>query len=174
MVTTANRDIEELNEPFRSNVKKALKELPNIIVTETYRSQERQAYLYTFGRSGDNINKKKVTWTLNSQHKSRLAIDVCFRTNPNYPNEEAAWRPVADVFNKHNITWGFDSWGKDKPHFQHSNTPLMASITKHLIKQAYQLILLAAKNLADIAQGDLEACADASAIANMCRKRLDK
>jgi peptidoglycan L-alanyl-D-glutamate endopeptidase CwlK len=64
----------------------------NPLVVETYRPQERQNYLYCQGRgvaectakgiskafAMKNCNTKvgKVTWTLNSEHKSRKAVDI--------------------------------------------------------------------------------------------------
>ncbi|CAM5566737.1 putative protein OS=Lysinibacillus sphaericus OX=1421 GN=LS41612_07820 PE=4 SV=1 [Lysinibacillus sphaericus] len=44
-----------------------------MFITETYRSQARQHYLYTQGRTRPG---KVVTWTLNSNHKSSLAWDI--------------------------------------------------------------------------------------------------
>ena len=42
----------------------------NVLITETYRSQERQDYLYQQGRSRAG---KVVTWTHSSRHTSRRA-----------------------------------------------------------------------------------------------------
>ncbi|MGE7841407.1 hypothetical protein ACQKNX_11485 [Lysinibacillus sp. NPDC093712] len=47
--------------------------IKNIFITETYRSQERQNYLYAQGRTRPG---QIVTSTLNSNHKSRLACDI--------------------------------------------------------------------------------------------------
>lgn len=47
--------------------------IKNIFITETYRSQERQKYLYAQGRTRPG---QIVTWTLDSNHKSRLAWDI--------------------------------------------------------------------------------------------------
>ncbi|MFJ7890105.1 M15 family metallopeptidase [Lysinibacillus xylanilyticus] len=74
-LTTTCRDINELLPPARLAVQLLFQEcfkagIKNIFITETYRSQERQKYLYEQGRTRPGTI---VTWTLNSNHKSRLA-----------------------------------------------------------------------------------------------------
>jgi len=77
-VTTTFRDINELLPPAKLAVQLLFQEcykvrIRNIFITETYRSQRRQKYLYAQGRTRPG---QIVTWTLNSNHKSRLAWDV--------------------------------------------------------------------------------------------------
>src|SRR5690554_1189044 len=44
-----------------------------VLVTETYRTQERQEFLYSLGRTAEgNI----VTWTTESEHTKRSAFDI--------------------------------------------------------------------------------------------------
>lgn len=89
-----------------------------IFVTETYRSQERQNYLYAQGRTRPgNI----VTWTLNSNHKSRLAWDIGAATlngNSNIYNSVILKKAGAIASNL-GITWG-GTWTNnlDYPHFE--------------------------------------------------------
>jgi hypothetical protein len=45
------------------------------IAFETYRTQARQEWLYGIGRSHD-LGKRPVTWTRNSRHRVRKAVDV--------------------------------------------------------------------------------------------------
>jgi len=76
--TTTCRDINELLPSARLAVQLLFQEcykagIRNIFITETYRSQGRQKYLYAQGRT---LPGQIVTWTLNSNHKSRLAWDV--------------------------------------------------------------------------------------------------
>ena len=55
-------------------LKKCEEKRLNVLITETYRSQERQDYLYEQGRTRSG---KIVTWTHNSRHTSRRAWDIC-------------------------------------------------------------------------------------------------
>ena len=83
-VTKTIRDIGELKAVAQTACKLFLDECKkaglDIFITETYRSQARQNYLYEQGRTrpGD-----KITWTKNSRHTSRLAWDIAHNTkNP--------------------------------------------------------------------------------------------
>ncbi|CAM5484160.1 Peptidoglycan L-alanyl-D-glutamate endopeptidase OS=Lysinibacillus sphaericus OX=1421 GN=LS41612_04705 PE=4 SV=1 [Lysinibacillus sphaericus] len=77
-VTTTCRDLAELLPSAQTACRLLFQEcykagIKNIFITETYRSQTRQKYLYAQGRTRPG---KVVTWTLNSNHKSRLAWDI--------------------------------------------------------------------------------------------------
>lgn len=71
------RDIEELNPLCQILLNKALIDIKangiNPLVVETYRSQVRQNYLYSLGRT---VKGTKVTWTQVSIHTKRNAIDL--------------------------------------------------------------------------------------------------
>ncbi|MCP4971959.1 MAG: M15 family metallopeptidase [Arcobacter sp.] len=71
-VNQTDRDLNKLASPFKEKVKDFLKDerVGDIFVTEGYRSQERQEYLYN--------QTPKVTWTLTSMHTKGLAIDIAF------------------------------------------------------------------------------------------------
>lgn len=93
---TQCRDVNKLNILVKTMLELALSDIKsqgvNPLIVETYRSQERQNYLYCQGRTVDEctvkgINTKfaktycnpkasKVTWTLNSVHTSKKAVDV--------------------------------------------------------------------------------------------------
>lgn len=77
-VTRTCRDLGELLPEVRKGAEILLTECKrqglDIIITETYRSQERQDYLFEQGRTRPG---KKVTWTKNSFHTTRRAFDVC-------------------------------------------------------------------------------------------------
>lgn len=85
-------------------------------VFETYRSQERQNYLYEQGRTRPgNI----VTWTRSSIHTTRRAFDI---VHPEllWSADESYWRSIALVGRKVGFDCGY-FWGygrQDKPHFQ--------------------------------------------------------
>ena len=88
----------------------------------------RQAELYAIGRTVD-LNKPKVTWTLNSRHIEQpdgfgYAFDIFA-----YVNGKASWslkylEPIArhlqEIAKLHGVEleWGQDLWGKDGAHFQ--------------------------------------------------------
>ncbi|MBL3729267.1 M15 family metallopeptidase [Lysinibacillus sp. HST-98] len=126
-VTTTCRDISELlpvaqtacrllfQECFKAGIK-------NVFITETYRSQERQNYLYAQGRTRPgNI----VTWTLDSNHKTRLAWDIAVGP-PQALYDVATLNRVGDIARKLGITWGGD-WTNniDRPHFEVKPTWIM-------------------------------------------------
>ena len=74
---TQIRDLKELNPLVDFLARKALEDIRrqgvNPLVVETYRSQARQNKLYAQGRTAPG---NKVTWTRNSKHTTRKALDV--------------------------------------------------------------------------------------------------
>lgn len=113
----------------------------NPLVIETYRPQERQNYLYCQGRTvaecvAKGINQAfataycnpkagKVTWTLNSVHKSRKAVDVVPQRIVN-GKMTAIWNtqdPQTQIIIRTMQKYGFEAganWtsSPDSPHFQ--------------------------------------------------------
>lgn len=79
---TQIRDLKELNPLVDFLATKALEDIRsqgvNPLVVETYRSQARQNKLYAQGRTAPG---NKVTWTRNSKHTTRKAIDVVPQRN---------------------------------------------------------------------------------------------
>lgn len=71
------RNVKELNPLCQILLNKAIKEIEaegiSPLVIETYRSQARQNYLYSVGRT---LPGAKVTWTQSSIHTKRNAVDV--------------------------------------------------------------------------------------------------
>lgn len=121
-VEVPNKDLNELNPKFREKVELFLKEVwDKIRVTEGYRSQKRQSWLYDQGR---NRKGKIVTWTRKSKHIQRIAIDICFRWRDPYPRDINKWREIAKVAKKYEIDWLYDLYGKDMPHFQDNGKDL--------------------------------------------------
>lgn len=125
-VTSTERAITELSSVAQTAVKLLFQECSKlgikIFVTETYRSQARQDYLYSLGRTAKG---NKVTWTKNSRHTSRLAWDVgasVTDANKDIYNT-AVIKKAGEVAMKLGITWGGQpSWVKagatDYPHFE--------------------------------------------------------
>jgi len=119
-VTTTCRDLGELLPVAQTACRFLFQEcykagIHNIFVTETYRSQARQNYLYQQGRTRTG---KIVTWTLKSNHTSRLAWDIAVAPpKPLYDVDTLT--KVGAIARKLGITWGGD-WVRriDRPHFE--------------------------------------------------------
>lgn len=90
-------------------------------VYEAFRTQKLQSLYYARGRT---IIPPKHTVTnaptnLHSWHGYGLAVDVVHRTKYWEPVEGEKWfAKVAEVFKKHNCSWGGDWKNPDTPHFQ--------------------------------------------------------
>ncbi|MGL6123592.1 MAG: M15 family metallopeptidase [Shewanella sp.] len=75
---TADRDMDKLHPVFREKIEPWLAAVRrqftqyDILVTEVFRSKERQQYLYNQGRTAPGA---VVTWTLQSVHEFGMAID---------------------------------------------------------------------------------------------------
>jgi len=89
----------------------------DIFITETYRSQERQNYLYEQGRTRPG---RIVTWTKASRHTSRRAWDIACNggTLYNITVLAKAGQIAADL----GITWGGTWSTPDRPHFEISTS----------------------------------------------------
>ena len=119
-VTQTCRDLAELKSNAQTACRLLFQEcykagITNIFITETYRSPARQKYLYQQGRTRAG---QIVTWTLNSNHSSRLAWDIaCSHPSPLY--DVLTLNKVGAVARKLGITWGGDWKGSiDRPHFE--------------------------------------------------------
>lgn len=138
-------DTAELNKLVKIMLELALDDIRrqgvNPLVVETYRPQERQNYLYCQGRTiaecvAKGINKTiaaaycspkvgKKTWTLNSVHKSRKAIDLVPQRFIK-GKMTAIWNvndPQTQIIIKTMQKYGFEAganWtsSPDSPHFQ--------------------------------------------------------
>lgn len=120
-VQTANRDLSELTKnaqtAFYMFKQRCQENGLDFIVTETYRSQERQNYLYEQGRTRPG---KVVTWTKNSRHTSRRAWDIVKRLpngNVDY-SDKTFYQKCGNVAKELNITWGGTWKQADTPHFE--------------------------------------------------------
>lgn len=118
-VTTTCREIGELtkNAQLACNLFMAkCKEAGlNVLITETYRSQERQDYLYSIGRT---VSGAKVTWTLNSRHTCRRAWDICKNVKGQEYSDTAFFKACGAIANQLGITWGGIWSNPDTPHFE--------------------------------------------------------
>jgi peptidoglycan L-alanyl-D-glutamate endopeptidase CwlK len=118
-VTSACRDISELTISAQKACNLFLEECKSqglkILITETYRSQERQNYLYAQGRTRKgNI----VTWTKNSRHTSRRAWDICQNIKGQEYSNTNFFKQCGKIAKELGITWGGDWSTPDMPHFE--------------------------------------------------------
>lgn len=130
-VTTTCRDLSELARVAETACRLLFQEcykagIKDIFITETYRSQARQNYLHEQGRTRKFDSKGNklpiVTWTLTSNHKSRLAWDIAVGP-PKALYDASTLSKVGNIAQKLGITWGGQlSWVKagktDRPHFE--------------------------------------------------------
>lgn len=118
-VTTACRDISELTPTAQKACNLFMAECKkqglNVLITETYRSQGRQNYLYEQGRTRPgNI----VTWTKNSRHTSRRAWDICKNVKGGEYSDKSFFIKCGQVAKDLEIMWGGDWSIPDTPHFE--------------------------------------------------------
>lgn len=86
-----------------------------VLITETYRSQARQDYLYTQGRTRAG---KVVTWTRNSRHTGRMAWDICKNVKGQEYADAAFFAKCGAIAKRLGITWGGTWDTPDQPHFE--------------------------------------------------------
>ena len=118
-IYTACKDISELTPAAQTACRLFLDKCKaaglNVRITETYRSQERQNYLYEQGRSRKgNI----VTWTKNSRHTSRRAWDICKDVKGQEYSDSGFFKACGDIAKSLGITWGGTWKQADTPHFE--------------------------------------------------------
>lgn len=140
-VTDQCRDIGKLNVLVQVMLAAALREIKaagvNPLVVETYRTKERQYYLYGQGRTAAQCTvmgvpvakaKKyakpgatKVTWTLNSIHIQKKAVDVIpVRNGKDIWNaQDKDTKKIIEIMQKYGFEAGAN-WtsSPDSPHYQ--------------------------------------------------------
>ena len=118
-VTNTCRDISELTPVAKKACELFLQECKkqglNVLITETYRSQARQNYLYEQGRTRKgNI----VTWTKKSRHTSRRAWDICKNVKGQEYSDTSFFKKCGKIAKEFGIVWGGDWSTPDTPHFE--------------------------------------------------------
>jgi peptidoglycan L-alanyl-D-glutamate endopeptidase CwlK len=118
-----SRDINLLRPDVAVNcrilIDRAAKVGRKVLVTETVRDDEYQAYLYAQGRTRAGAiitNSSRPTF---HSIKAGLAFDVCQNIKGREYNDEGFWQIVGSIGKEIGFTWGGD-WKSivDKPHFQ--------------------------------------------------------
>lgn len=139
-VTSSTRDIGELNPLVQVMLNVALDKIKakkiTPLVVETYRPKERQYYLYGQGRSvatcvGAGMPKayaqkyarsgNKVTWTLNSIHIQRCAVDLIPQRNGKaiWNSQDKDTKQIISIMESVGFEAGANwSSSPDSPHFQ--------------------------------------------------------
>ncbi|WP_413363111.1 M15 family metallopeptidase [Lysinibacillus sp. 3P01SB] len=127
-ITETCRDLSELTADAQLACRLLFQEcakegIDDIFLTETYRPQGRQNYLYEQGRTRlfDAAGKKlsKVTWTKLSNHTSRRAWDIAVAP-PKQLYDLNTLKRVGAIAKKLGITWGgyWPASQYDAPHFE--------------------------------------------------------
>ncbi|MCI9419828.1 MAG: hypothetical protein HFG32_07455 [Eubacterium sp.] len=140
-VTDQCRDAGKLNVLVQVMLAAALKEIKsagvNPLVVETYRSKERQYYLYGQGRTATQCvaagvpatkakkyarpGMKQCTWTLNSIHIQKKAVDVIPLRNGKaiWNAQDKDTKKIIEIMQKYGFEAGAN-WTKspDSPHYQ--------------------------------------------------------
>ena len=118
-IIEACRDISELAPNAQKACKLFLEKCEEnglkVRITETYRSQKRQNYLYEQGRTRSG---KVVTWTKNSRHTSRRAWDICKDVKGQEYSDSGFFKACGQIAKELNITWGGTWKQADTPHFE--------------------------------------------------------
>lgn len=137
---TTCRDIGELNKNAQQACRLFLDRCKSrgidIFITETYRSQERQDYLYSKGRT---ISGQIVTNAKYSNHTSKMAWDIaCNGANLYDPK---ILNRAGQVAKELGITWG-GSWVKfvDKPHFEVTKNWTYKEVSNMTVDEAKKII----------------------------------
>ncbi|SPT98811.1 M15C subfamily peptidase [Lysinibacillus capsici] len=120
-VTQTCRDLSELTAAAQTACRLLFQEcykagIVDIFITETYRSQARQNYLYEQGRTRPG---QVVTWTRNSNHTSRRAWDIAVAP-PRNLYDISTLSKVGVIAKKLGIEWGgyWEAGKYDAPHFE--------------------------------------------------------
>lgn len=118
-VKSAIRDVSELTPNAQKACNLFLERCKScgleVLITETYRSQERQNYLYAQGRTTAG---KKVTWTKSSRHTSRRAWDICKNIKGEEYSDISFFEACGFIAKELGITWGGVWSTPDMPHFE--------------------------------------------------------
>ena len=116
-----SRSLSDLRPDVRTNVELLLKECEkqglNILITQTLRDDEYQAYLYSLGRTrkGSIVTNSRVT----TFHGAGLAIDFCENVKGREYADLSFFKNVAVIAKYIGFSWGGD-WKEfqDRPHLQ--------------------------------------------------------
>ena len=137
-ITESCRDIKQLTPLAQQACNLFLSECKkqgvNVFITETYRSQARQNYLYEQGRSRPG---QVVTWTKQSNHTGRMAWDIAV-SPPKALYDRNEINKAGAIASRLGITWGGTWKTPDTPHFQIDSRWLAPSIKEAIKDNQYE------------------------------------
>ena len=100
------------------------------LITDANRTIEDQKALYAQGRT---TKGPIVTWTLDSKHVGGRAVDIGFIDSNGKLTYLIDWEKFRKAVHEiPGLEWGYELWGKDKPHVQFNPE----KISKHWAKPA--------------------------------------
>lgn len=105
---------------FAAAVEQVLLAVPNAVVFESLRTDERQAWLYGFGRDYDD-GRGLVTHAEtaeNGWHFFGLAVDIIHQRKE-WDAGDAWFTSLGEAYEAHGLTWGGRWKMRDLPHGQH-------------------------------------------------------
>jgi hypothetical protein len=110
---------------MRRAVEAVLNDVPNARVFETLRTNERQEFLYGFGRQYDDKTPRgpvtQARTAYNGWHLYGLAVDIVEDDNTPWVAPNAFWQSLGLAYEKHGCVWG-GRWKRvDLPHGQFGN-----------------------------------------------------
>lgn len=119
-----SRDLADLRSDVRANVETLLdmckEQGLNVLITQTVRDDEYQAYLYAQGRTrpGSIVTNSKTT----TFHGKGLAVDFCENRKGHEYDDISFFKNVATIAKHIGFSWGGD-WTNfiDRPHLQWDN-----------------------------------------------------
>lgn len=86
-------------------------------IIETYRTKERQEYLYSLGR---DIPGDVVTWTKNSKHTKRRAFDIVKDIPGQYYSDDNFFKRCAEIGESIGLEAGYYWSVQDSGHFENN------------------------------------------------------
>ncbi len=134
------RTLAVLAPAFRRALEAMLADLaggPEERLFETLRTNERQSFLYGFGRDYDDGRGvvTKASQALNSWHGFALAVDVVEKDATPWDAPPGFWEGIGAAAKKHGLVWGGDWQKPDRPHVQWGRCPVsptQADIARYL------------------------------------------
>ena len=123
------RTLDVLAPKFRVALEAMLADLaggPEERLFETLRTEERQAFLYGFGRDYDDGRGivTKAPTALNSWHGFAMAVDVVEKDATPWDAPPGFWEGIGAAAKRQGLVWGGSWEHPDRPHVQWGRCPV--------------------------------------------------